>query len=126
MPLALTMLPTPKAYRYTGSGSHILKGGGDRYNAHIRRLHLFAAIMSIFCHDIFFLEGCKFVSPNPPTEARFSDSAFLYNHLFQMANMIRGKINFESLVVNGWRKQSNKTIFVSKVLHFYLFIFLSS
>lgn len=61
--------------------------------------------------------------PNPPTEARFSDSAFLYNHLFQMANMIRGKINFESLVVNGWRKQLNKTIVKSKVLHFYLFIF---
>lgn len=40
-----------------------------------------------------------------------------------MANMIRGKINFESLVVNGWRKQLNKTIVVSKVLHFYLFIF---
>lgn len=77
---------------------------------------------------IFFcLEGCKFVSPptpNQPTEARFSDSAFLYDHLFQMANMIRGKINFESLVVNGWRKQLNKAIVVSKVLHFYLFIFL--
>lgn len=40
-----------------------------------------------------------------------------------MANMIRGKINFESFVVNGWRKQLNKTIVVSKVLHFYLFIF---